>query len=388
VIVRFEPWGAWVKLESVAALAALDREGVRALGLDGGALWTDPAPPPSRPLEVHAAVTSRCAAGCEGCYLDAKPDGVEPPRAALEATFDALARAGVFTVAFGGGEPTLRDDLGELADAARARGLTPVVTTSGLGLGARKLAHLTRFAQVNVSYDGGAAAYESVRGFDGAGAAESAIERLAGAGVTVGVNVVLTRATFDQVPATLRRAHELGAREAQLLRYKPAGRARNLDYLARRLSPEQVAALGPLLRRLARELPDLRVRIDCALVPFLSADPDLADRPEEIARWGVFGCEAGAALAATRVDGTILPCSFAAPTSIDASELAGAGWAEEPLLAEFRALPQHPPEPCASCTLRAVCRGGCKVVSSFVDGAIGPDPECPRVRELRREGAS
>ena len=35
MIVRYERWGAWVKVEREPALLALDREGVRALGLDG-----------------------------------------------------------------------------------------------------------------------------------------------------------------------------------------------------------------------------------------------------------------------------------------------------------------------------------------------------------------
>lgn len=379
MIVRYERWGAWVKVEREPALVALDRDGVRALGLDGGRAWDDARPPrESFPLEVHVAVTSRCAAGCEGCYLDARPDGIEPPRTDIEATLDAIAAAGVFTVAFGGGEPTLREDLGELADAARARGLTPVVTTSGLGLGPAKLARLGRFAQVNVSYDGPSDAYAAVRGFDGASAAESAIASLADAGVVVGVNVVLTRATWGRIPETLRRARSLGAREAQLLRYKPAGRAVALDYLAKRLTREQACGLGHLLRGLAADVADLRVRIDCALVPFLSADPAIAARPEELARWGVLGCEAGAALAATRVDGRLSPCSFAAPTDLPAASLRR-GWQSEPGFAPFRAYAAAPPEPCASCTLRPVCRGGCKVVSQHLLGTFAPDPECPRV---------
>lgn len=383
MIVRYEPWGAWVKLERQAALVALDVGGARALGLDGGALWADPSPPASPPIEVHLAVTSRCAAGCEGCYLDARPDGVEPPREVIVRAFDALASAGVFTVAFGGGEPTLRDDLGELAREARARGLTPVTTTSGLGLGPRKIAQLRELAQVNVSYDGPAEAYASVRGYDGAAAAERAIAALAREGVTVGVNVVLTRQSFDALPATLRRARELGAREAQLLRYKPAGRANSLDYLARRLTPAQAASLGPTLRALAAEHGDaMRVRIDCALVPFLSADPDIAARPDDLARWGVFGCEAGASLAATRVDGKVAPCSFAPATDLHVTDLRR-GYGAEPGFAPFRDYATSPPEPCASCTLRPVCRGGCKVVSGYHAGAgaaFGPDPECPRVR--------
>ena len=382
MIVRYEPWGAWIKLEKTAALVALDREGVRGLGLDGGTTWTEKERA-SAPIEVHLAVTSRCAAGCEGCYLDAKPDGIEPPANVIETALDALADAGVFTVAFGGGEPTLRDDLGALARAARARGLSPVVTTSGLGLGARKIEQLRSFAQVNVSYDGASEAYASVRGFDGAAAAESAITKLAAAGVTVGVNVVLTRDTFALTKETIRRAASLGASEVQLLRYKPQGRARALDYLAKRLSPEQARSVGPLLRELAAEHEGrVRIRIDCALVPFLSADEERASRPEELARWGVLGCEAGDLLGATRVDGQVAPCSFTAPTALHVTDLS-AGWAENPGLAAFRDHAKAPAEPCASCTLRVVCKGGCKVVSEYENGGLGPDPECPRVRAHR-----
>lgn len=372
--VRYEPWGAWVKTRD--ALVGLTREGVRALGLAESPLWSDAPSRLSAPIEVHLAVTSRCAAGCEGCYLDARPDGIEPPRAEIEARLDALAAAGVFTVAFGGGEPTLRDDLGALADYARARGITPVVTTSGLGLGPKKLAALTRFAQVNVSYDGASEDYAAVRGFDGAAEAEAAIRALASAGVTVGVNVVLTRATFPRAAATLARARACGAGEAQLLRYKPAGRAKSLDYLARRLTPAQVRGFPALLRALASA--PMRVRIDCALVPFLSTDPTFT--AEALEKWGVLGCEAGNLLAAARVDGALLPCSFADATAMRVADLASAEWPVDAELRAFRAYPAAPVEPCASCTLRTVCRGGCKVVSRFVDGRIGPDPECPRVR--------
>ncbi len=383
MIVRYEPWGAWVKLESTPAIVALDRDGVRALGIDGGDMWRDHArddAPISAPIEVHLAVTSRCGAGCKGCYLDARPDGVEPPQRAMLDALDAMRDAGVFTVAFGGGEPTTRVDLGELAEAARARGITPVLTTSGIGLTPSKIDRLRAFAQVNVSYDGAAGDYESVRGFDGARAAESAIGALAAAGMRVGVNVVLTRATFGRLASTLARARSLGACEAQLLRYKPAGRAASLDYLAQRLDAAQARSLGPTLRALVAELSpcgEFSIRIDCALVPFLSADDEIASDPAKLARFGVFGCEAGGALAAMTVDGVVAPCSFARPTSLRATDLAKHGSDAE--LSRWRAYVAAPPDPCASCSIRAVCKGGCKVVASHLEGAHGPDPECPRV---------
>jgi radical SAM protein with 4Fe4S-binding SPASM domain len=383
VKVRFERFGAWVKLESPPAVVALDRDGVRALGLDGGARW-DADAPPTPPIEVHLAVTQKCGAGCEGCYLDARPNGLEPPRAVMLARLDALRDAGVMTVAFGGGEPVTRDDLGLLAEEARARGLTPVLTTSGLGLSPAKVARLTSFAQVNVSYDGAAEEYAQVRGFDGARAAEAAIALLAQSGIRVGVNVVLTRSTFHALPDTLRRARALGASEAQLLRYKPAGRAASLDYLTRRLSPEQVDGLGETLRSLSLEHAPagFSLRIDCSMVPFLSGDAALYAAPETLVRAGIFGCEGGQALAAVKVDGSVAPCSFVASTSLVAGDLTS-GHALDADLARWRGFTASAPEPCRSCAMAQVCKGGCKAVSLFVDGVHGPDPECPRVRAHR-----
>jgi radical SAM protein with 4Fe4S-binding SPASM domain len=266
-----------------------------------------------------------------------------------------------------------------------------VLTTSGLGLSAARAQKLREFAQVNVSYDGPGDTYARVRGFDGAGAAESAIERLSSAGVRVGVNVVLTRESYPRLHETLQRARSLGAVEAQLLRYKPAGRAATLDYLARRLTAQQARELGPRLRELASELcvpgdAEFHVRVDCALVPFLSADSQIASDPSALARFGVFGCEAAGALAAVTVDGKVAPCSFAPATKLAGRDLAHHAADED--LARWRRWVESPPAPCDSCALQSVCKGGCKVVAAFVEETHGPDPECPRVVAWRESHAA
>jgi len=247
------------------------------------------------------------------------------------------------------------------------------------------VARLGSFAQVNVSYDGAGEDYAAVRGFDGTRAAETAIGLLTRGGIRVGVNVVLTRLTLPRLGDTLRRARALGAAEAQLLRYKPAGRAASLDYYARRLTPEQVDSFGETLSSLTVEHasePRMSIRIDCSMVPFLSGSPAVYDHPESLVRAGVFGCEGGQALAAVKVDGRVAPCSFVPSTRLDAAGLV-AGHEHDADLARWRAYPTSAPEPCASCAIAAVCKGGCKAVAAFVDGAYGPDPECPRVRAFR-----
>ncbi len=353
------------------ALVALSHSQLATLGLPVSALASDA---PSPPLEVHMAVNARCGAGCKGCYLDAVADGSEVTRERIEEELRDIAAHGVFTVAFGGGEPTLRADLGDLADFARSLGIAPVVTTSGLGLSDAKLEALTHFDQVNVSLDGIGDAYESVRGFDGSTAALTAIEMLSARGVRVGINMVMTQKSFDAVEATIAAAALRGALETQLLRYKPAGRAESVAYFEERLTAAQVLAFPALLRRLHAS--GYSARIDCSLVPFLSSDPDLYARSADLLRFGILGCEAGEALLAFRSDGFAAGCSFTTPSL--ARDVRATF--SDPSLSSWRKARGAPREPCASCNFRPVCKGGCAVVRRFVEGNDGPDPECPRVR--------
>jgi radical SAM protein with 4Fe4S-binding SPASM domain len=168
-----------------------------------------------------------------------------------------------------------------------------------------------------------------------------------------------------------------GARELQLLRYKPAGRAADITYLATRLTPAQVDALGPRLEALSGAT-RLTVRVDCALVALLSGHVRDA---AVLARFGVLGCEAGRYLAAVRIDGRLAPCSFApaSEASVEDAFTRGAeGWRTDAMLEGYRS--PHEAEPCRSCDLRSVCRGGCRIVARHVGDGLGPDPECPRVR--------
>jgi pyrroloquinoline quinone biosynthesis protein E len=386
---RPEPFGAWVRLDDATLLAVDARLAERLAVPHGRALGAAP-----RPLELHVAVTARCPASCAGCYLDARPDGAEPPFEALAARLAEARAAGVSTIAFGGGEPLTRTDLGRLAAEARRLGLVPVMTTSGIGLTAARAGELRAFAQINVSHDGVGGGYEAVRGFEGAAGAERAVALLAAAGIPVGVNYVLTRASLPRLDATAARVADLGAGEIQLLRYKPAGRADDAGYDERRLAPAEVGALWPAIERLIAA-GRLRVRIDCAMVPLLSeallaAVPDPA---ATLAKLGVFGCEAARHLGALTVEGRPAGCSFfslSAPLLRPGGEpravasLADA-WDGAPDLGALRAYHAAPAEPCRSCPLFAVCRGGCQVVSRRARGAFGPDPECPRVRA--HEGA-
>src|SRR5262249_46334567 len=102
---------------------------------------------------------------------------------------------------------------------------------------------------------------------------------------------------------------------------------------------------------------------------------------------GVFGCEAARHLGALTVAGSAGACSFL-PYGADAPIPLGAAPRDlaasidaDPFLGALRAYHAAPPEPCRSCALFSVCRGGCQVVSRHAHGTFAPDPECPRVVE-------
>ena len=83
-------------------------------------------------------------------------------------------------------------------------------------------------------------------------------------------------------------------------------------------------------------------------------------------------------MAAVTCGGACAPGMGVAASALAAADL-GEGFARDAELDAFRALPGA--EPCRTCTLRDVCRGGCRVVATHLGAPLAsPDPECPRVR--------
>ncbi|MED5370958.1 MAG: radical SAM protein [Myxococcota bacterium] len=321
----------------------------------------------SAPVEAHLALTHRCPVACKSCYLEAGPAG--PASKDLGPTLRDLAAQGVLQVAFGGGEVLLDARLPELLSQARALGMVPNFTTSGFGLNAELAARIApHVGQVNVSLDGLAGTYGASRGWEGAKLGLKSIDTLVQAGVPVGVNTVLTRALWDNDAALLalqERLVQAGVHEWQWLRFKPAGRA--TETYAEQAPQDLERQIWTRLLR--AEAAGLRMRIDCALVPFLPELP--VDR---LQRLGVQGCPGGHSLMTRSATGEWAPCSFV-PGSPQAD------WARDATMVAWRERAANPPEPCGSCPRKAVCRGGCRAVSAFLTGdALAPDPECPRVR--------
>jgi radical SAM protein with 4Fe4S-binding SPASM domain len=390
--VRLEPFGAIIQLVTPRALVFVDRDRARSLGVAPGPaapIWSDPADDGqvgravlSAPLEAHLQLTNRCDAGCQGCYTGATPQGAAREWGLDEwkRAIDELAAMGVFHVALGGGESAILPWLGDIADHARARGLVPNLTTSGLSGLDRLLPIVDRFGQINVSLDGLGATYAAVRGFDGFDRARDAIRALRARKREIGINVVITRHNFDQIDALFAFARAERLNEVELLRFKPAGRgARTFANIT--CSDAQHRSFLPAVLAACRRH-RVRARVDCSYTPMLAhhrPDPDL------LASLAVYGCTGGDFLIGVKASGALTACSFAAPPrSRPRAHALRTYWQEPDAFDAFRQW-RDAAEPCRSCTYHDLCRGGCKVVSAHVLGdARQPDPECPRVIDWKR----
>ncbi|HEY0193620.1 MAG TPA: radical SAM protein [Kofleriaceae bacterium] len=381
---RLERFGAILQLTAPRALVFVDRDYARGVGLDGGALWAGPEPALgdgvlAAPLEAHLQLTNRCDAGCQGCYTGASPDGAPGEWGLVEwkRAIDALADAGVFHVALGGGESAVLPWLGELADHARGRGIVANLTTSGLaGLDAL-VAIADRFGQINVSLDGLRENYARVRGFDGFARADAAIRALRRVKREIGINVVVTRHNFDELDALFAYAAEHRLSEVELLRFKPSGRGARA-YRDLRCRDDQHRAFLPAILASARRHA-VRVKVDCSYMPMLAHH---APSPALLAQLAVYGCTGGDFLVGAKPAGQLTACSFAAPPPGDGprprvTDLARY-WDAPAAFGAFRTW-RDAAEPCRSCPYHALCRGGCKVVSGHAGDITAPDPECPRV---------
>jgi radical SAM protein with 4Fe4S-binding SPASM domain len=195
----------------------------------------------------------------------------------------------------------------------------------------------------------------------------------------IGLNCVVTRATFDGLGEVFAYARRRRLSEVELLRYKPAGRGARA-YEEHRCTDAQHRAFLPAVLGLARRH-RLRVRVDCSYTPMLAHhDPG----PELLQKLAVYGCAGGDFLIGAKASGVMTACSFAAPPPgrPAVTDLPGY-WERDGAFGAFRAW-RDAEEPCASCRYHALCRGGCRVVSAHVEGsAAAPDPECPRVVDAR-----
>ena len=218
---RDEVWGQLVYQPHVDEFEAQARSTVQSIQVD-------------RPISAGCLVTGRCNLKCQYCYgNDESLPKEELPASEWARVFVQLKTWGVMRVDLSGGEPTVRKDITEIAEAALYTGLNVVVSTNGLLLAKRGLAILPTSVRLHISIDSGfAEVHEASRVqrdlLPSTGSLQQ-VMNLAAQAVHVGYRVrVLTcigRHNFRQLVELGERLAIAGVNEWNISRILAAGRA-------------------------------------------------------------------------------------------------------------------------------------------------------------------
>jgi MoaA/NifB/PqqE/SkfB family radical SAM enzyme len=90
---------------------------------------------PNRPYHAQWLLTRRCNYRCRGCDVwREQENGVELSASEIKRGLDVLRRLGVIEIVFSGGNPLLRDDIGEILDYASKHFITTVYDNGSMAV--------------------------------------------------------------------------------------------------------------------------------------------------------------------------------------------------------------------------------------------------------------
>ncbi len=333
---------------------------------------------PEAPLHVVWNVTNACNLRCEHCFAaSARPLPGELTTTEALDMIDQLADAGVFDLAFCGGEPFLRRDLFQLMAHASGRGMVTAVGSNGWLVTRRLLARVrdagvTRF---QVSLDGLEATHDRIR--RRAGLFRRSVAAIADgidSGLRTHVCFTAHRGNLAELEAVVDLAARLGVHLFNLSQFVPVGRGdRDRD-----LTVAQWREVIEVWQRKRDEYAG-RMMFTSHLAQLALVDPQIAGQP------GFRGCQAGTGQAAITADGDVLPCVvLPMPVGNIRRQRFMDIWNGSPVLTRMR-LRQGLGGLCGSCAMRERC-GGCRAVAwAYTGDCFAEDPRCWLVEAAHQE---
>ena len=279
------------------------------------------------PLFVSWNVTFRCNLRCGYCgALDAPRRECETEE--IKAGLQELYRLGGRWITFGGGEPLLRRDLGDLIVYAKSLGFQVFVSTNGHFV-PKRIEDLRPVDNLNFSLDGPREVHDAVRG---SGAFEDTLRasRVAReAGLPFSFQCVLARHNLDCLEDTLAITREQGA----WMMFQPA-----TQWLDSSTAPNPLAPPVAGYRNAIAQLLQLKQ----AGAPVANSKAGL----RHLARWPDathIRCLAGRLMVMVEPDGTLLSCHQCEVERFLTAE----GKPAKTLAEQFHGTP--PPRGCVQC---------------------------------------
>jgi len=155
---------------------------------------------PNRPYHAQWLLTSRCNYRCRGCNVwRGKHHTREVPTDEVKEGLDVLRDLGVLEIVLSGGNPLLRDDVGEIIDYCSRFFVTTIYDNGSLAL--KRIDDLRNADFVAISLDTlDQKKFDYIRGVEGAWSnAMNAIETLRDEGINVGVSPTISQLNLYEI---------------------------------------------------------------------------------------------------------------------------------------------------------------------------------------------
>ena len=345
--------------------------------------------------------TARCNLACVHCRrLDVAKELTrgELTTDQARAMIRSLPQLGRPIVVFSGGEPLMRPDLFELADAAGKLSLPTALATNGTIMDERIAQRIidVGFHRVSMSFDGpDAKTHDGFRSIDGAfEATVRGFKELKRRGVSMQINTSITRHNFDKLDEIYQLALDLGADALHTFMLVPVGCGMELSDDVR-LTPTEYeqamnwtydrslegrihlkATCSPHYFRVMRQ----RAKADGRTVP-ATAHPHRSmnpqregDRPDMTAM--TKGCLAGQAVCFVSHTGEVFPCGYLPVSSGNVKETPlPAIWRQSPVFAALRD-DANLKGKCGCCEYRKVCMGCRARAYADTGDYMAEEPNC------------
>ena len=316
------------------------------------------------PTRISINITRKCNLECKHCLSSAgRPDSNELTTQELFQLIDQLKEAGKPTLAIGGGEPLMRNDLFEIIAYARKNDIGVSIVTNGTLITeeiARALDKL-ELTSITVSIDGLKKNHDFIRG---KGTFEKAIR-----GIKIlkeyvktaklSMRMIVNRKNISDCSEVIQLAERLKLDSVRLTPVLPLGRAEKNQYLI--LDQSQYL-------QLLKDCHKVSAKVEVVL-------PDGRIDPKMI-RPGEFGCHCGREICWITQTGEVYPCIFF-------GEKYSVGNVRKEKFIDLwekskEAVRFSGNDTCNNCENYKNCRGGCRARALWHYGDINAiDPYCP-----------
>lgn len=158
------------------------------------------------PLFVQIMLTNRCNLRCKYCNVD-RDNLRELSTAHILNTISQLADLGTSLISFAGGEPLLRNDIGEIVDFCKQKGIFVHISTNGIKL-KEKFSQVKNTDLFTISLDGPEKAHDNYRGKGTFVKVLGAIDFVSRKKMRFSVSAVLAKHNIHSIDIFVRLAKE------------------------------------------------------------------------------------------------------------------------------------------------------------------------------------